>query len=822
MKGKARFLILLCVLFLCVERLQASPHTQLPEPANPSKIIYVDDNADGFNLGTSWENAVNSLQDALLLAYFHDKPVEIHVAEGVYTPDRGLGIMPGDRSASFELINGVTIKGGYTATRGHRGGQALDVRDVNQYRSILSGDLNSDDRPDINNIEDNSYHVVTSSGADETAVLDGFTITGSGIPNGRAVHNIHSGGMYNNDSSPTLIDCTFSENLAAEVGAGMYNNNSNPVLFNCMFSENNAPEGGSGMYNENSSPTLTDCTFVENITGGGGTGMYNVNSNPILLNCTFIGNIAYRGGGGMYNDHSSPMITNCMFSENWVRNDGGGMYNEESSPMLADCVFRRNTAIGGGGGIFNRMSSSTLLNCEFTGNSAEDNGGGISDDASSPTLTNCTFTENSAIQGGAINCFDSSTLIVNNTIVDNMATGSRASGFGGGICCYMSSPTVVNTILWNNIPDEIYESDEIYEPRGGSGRVPTPASAIVTYSNVQGGFTGEGNIDVEPMFANLENGDYHLKSQAGRWDPAAQNWVIDDISSLCIDAGKPGDPVGLERFPNGGRINMGAYGGTPEASLTPRQLIFLLGQASNPNPADGAVDVGISVRFSWTAGRNAASHDVYLGADRDAVANADTSDTTGIYQGRQSATTYYPPEGIIGGSIVTYYWRIDEVGSDDEIVTGAVWTFTTVAAPPPKGRACFLPATPVWIDGNLVQISKVAIGQTVGRVACLTDTTMQIEKLQEHEGTYECYDVLLESGNCISVAECHYFLTESGRWIALQNLRAGTKLQTSKGSVEISSVTKRPMLHTGKVYNIKVKGSDRYLVGKDAIIVRDY
>ena len=61
-------------------------------------------------------------------------------------------------------------------------------------------------------------------------------------------------------------------------------------------------------------------------------------------------------------------------------------------------------------------------------------------------------------------------------------------------------------------------------------------------------------------------GDYHLKSQAGRWDPNSQTWVQDDITSPCIDAGDPNSPIGLEPFPNGGYINMGAYGGTSEVA----------------------------------------------------------------------------------------------------------------------------------------------------------------------------------------------------------------------------------------------------------------
>ena len=113
---------------------------------------------------------------------------------------------------------------------------------------------------------------------------------------------------------------------------------------------------------------------------------------------------------------------------------------------------------------------------------------------------------------------------------------------------------------------------------------------MITYSDVQGGWPGEGNIDAAPCFAApglwvdatsagtivppgyanavWVNGDYHLKSQAGRWEPVAESWVLDEVTSPCIDAGDPNSPVGDEPEPNGGRINMGAYGGTAEASMS--------------------------------------------------------------------------------------------------------------------------------------------------------------------------------------------------------------------------------------------------------------
>ena len=105
----------------------------------------------------------------------------------------------------------------------------------------------------------------------------------------------------------------------------------------------------------------------------------------------------------------------------------------------------------------------------------------------------------------------------------------------------------------------------------------------ITYNNIQGAWVGVGNIDADPCFAQAGywdpngtaqdpnddfwvDGEYHLKSQAGRWEPNEGRWKIDEVTSSCIDAGNPMSPIGYEPFPNGGVINMGAYGGTGEAS----------------------------------------------------------------------------------------------------------------------------------------------------------------------------------------------------------------------------------------------------------------
>lgn len=388
------------------------------------KVIYVDANAPGANDGTSWEDAYNFLRDALADANLADEPVEIWVARGVYTPDSNSAVPDGtgDRKATFQLINGVSLMGGYAGY----GAPDANERDAGLFETILSGDLERNDDGSGYYDFDNAHHVVMGSGTDGTGVMDGFTATG-----GRGTYG---GGMYNYEGSPTVANCIFSGNRCDDGGSGIYNDsNSNPTLRNCTFTENTIDSGnGAGMYNGSySSPLLTNCTFSKNtIASGAGAGMYNdSNSSPILTNCTFVENRIETGGGaGMYNGtNSSPTLANCTFAENMTDNGGGaGTYNDSNSnPVLTGCNFNRNEAEHYGGGIFDSLNSSanvtdctftensayvggamytgtgtpTVMNCRFNQNSSENDGGAISGGG---MFTGCTFTLNSARSGGAL------------------------------------------------------------------------------------------------------------------------------------------------------------------------------------------------------------------------------------------------------------------------------------------------------------------------------------------------------------------------------------------------------------------------------------
>jgi len=402
-----------------------------------------------------------------------------------------------------------------------------------------------------------AFHVVIGA---NNATLNGFTVTG-----GNANDSIGSGGgMFNSSSSPSVINCTFSNNSANDDGGGMYNwDNSSPTLTNCTFSNNSAGSGG-GMHNSGfSSPMLTNCTFSNNSAefGAGmansgrtsatvtnctfsnntasvsGGGMSNLDSSPTLTNCTFSNNSAVFGGGGMYNlgflspYSSSPTLTNCTFSKNSAEFVGGGVYNVTSSPTITNCTFSSNSAeigwmystfdwAGSGGGMYNTdQSSPTLTNCTFSKNSAEFGGGGMYNVISSPTLTNCTFSANSAEIGGG-GMYNRSLLAVSfsSPTLTNCTFSNNSAATGGGIYnTDDSSPTLTNCILWGDLPDEVQNF--------------SASHPIVTYSNVQGGYPGEGNIDVRPFFVDAANGDLGLRGHS----PAIDAGTSEGAPSVDID-----------------------------------------------------------------------------------------------------------------------------------------------------------------------------------------------------------------------------------------------------------------------------------------------
>jgi hypothetical protein len=394
--------------------------------------------------------------------------------------------------------------------------------------------------------------VVFENNETAASALDGFTITGG---RGSGPQNASGGGgILFDSSSGTVKNCAIVQNRAAAGSGIMSWDNSSATVRNCTITGNSAMIIGGGVYAASgSSLTLTNCTIKKNSAtrSGGGVACWE-NSSAILVDCIIRGNSAtgvilhMAGyGGGLYAGQNSMLtVTNCNIAENSAGVGGGGILLTGSPSSIVDCIISRNSAGWWGGGVAceNDTMLMSITNCVINRNTAGEGGGGVACAlAAISNVSNCTIWGNS---------------------------GGTTWGGGGMLC--LGSATINNSIIWANT-----------SPKGHEMSVEDPGSTLtISYSDVAGGQAevhvqdvstldwGEGNIDADPCFADPENDDYHLKSEAGRWDSNRQLWVRDDITSPCIDAGDPMSPIDWEPFPNGGFINMGAYAGTSEASKT--------------------------------------------------------------------------------------------------------------------------------------------------------------------------------------------------------------------------------------------------------------
>jgi len=510
------------------------------------KIIYVDDDAVSPGDGRSWDTAYTYLQDALADANDSDAPVEIRVGQGTYRPDRSAEqpAGTGDRNVSFVLGEGFVLKGAYAGL----GAPDPNVRNVDVTKTILSGDLGGDDimLSDARDLYDeptrqeNSRTVVEITGSTEldgVVVCAGYLLWCRGCIPFTALDD-NGGGVRILGSDVVIRDCLFRDNYAEGGGGGVFSRGGEDVIVeHCMFEANGAGSGG-GMVVIGGDCELRRCEFRSNWArhDGGGFGFSGVHEGTIgaclLMQCTFEGNEADSYGGAVRGGWKGPL-------------------------KLDGCVLLANSAgVGGGGAANGSRGILELENCILCGNVAAERGGAIWTKGSYLTkVTNCTAYGNASVIGR----------FLRDESVSHDETGVVQ---------------IVHCIAWNG-------GEEVYNRH---------AATTVSYSNMQGGreqqgdphgklIWGPGNIEADPLFVDpgywdpngtpddadddfYVAGDYHLPSEAGRWDPNAEAWVPDAVTSPCIDAGDPNSEVAGEVWPHGGRINMGAYGGTREASLS--------------------------------------------------------------------------------------------------------------------------------------------------------------------------------------------------------------------------------------------------------------
>jgi hypothetical protein len=299
--------------------------------------LYVDISAAGANDGSSWCDAFLHMQDSLTAARASGGQVtEIRVAKGLYRPDRGGGITLGDRTATFELIDGVALRGGF-------GGCSTpdpDTQLIQHYLTTLSGDLLGNDEaaqfPGGASFADNSYHVVTSSGAGKS-LLEGFTIT-AGHADGASPHD-NGGALYIEFGRPTLRRSSLIGNSASR-GAAIHNNGGTVSLFDCLLAGNAASRWGGAIDNFNATATL--------------------------VNCVLVGNTATGEGGAIHSDFSTLTLTNSTLVQNDAGNRGGGVFNYTGvlAVLTNDIVWGNRDGSGGGeqAQIFNNPSNTVEVN----------------------------------------------------------------------------------------------------------------------------------------------------------------------------------------------------------------------------------------------------------------------------------------------------------------------------------------------------------------------------------------------------------------------------------------------------------------------------
>jgi len=468
-----------------------------------------------------------------------EEPEEpLDISDLLKRPKQGLIVMPQLHDASLQVRTGSSRD--YGSTAGNVWGVYFHANPPKLY---VDDNANNDPWPNNPNFSDpyedgSAEHPFDTIQEAIDAAMPGDTV-------------IILEGIYKGDGNR---DLDFKCKPITVQNENLYNPDvvANTII-NCEGSQSDPHRGFRFHSGEKAVSVVKGLTITGGYHSEGG-GIYCINdSSPTIANCLFESNEADKWGGGIFSYKSSPTITNCTFSRNSATYSGGGMHNEHSSPTVVNCTFRENRANEYGGGIEDYDSDATVINCRFIGNEADKDGGGMDNNDSNPTVTNCTFSGNKAAEfGGGMCNYESSPTLTNCTFSGNSAnyiSGNR----GGGIENYDSNASITNCIVWGNSGGQI------------SG------SATVSYSDIQGDWPGEGNIDADPQFVDPDGADDIPGTQDDnlrlfRWsrciNAGNNSSVTPDTADLDGD-GNTEEPIpfDLDRDPRivDTRVDMGAY-----------------------------------------------------------------------------------------------------------------------------------------------------------------------------------------------------------------------------------------------------------------------
>ena len=362
---------------------------------------------------------------------------------------------------------------------------------------------------------------------------------------------------------PVIENVIIEENHSYNGGGMSFYRVEGPVLNNVIIRNNTAAYRGGGIFSFVSTMTMTGVTITGNecfeLNGGG---MMLAASDGVYDNMTITDNSCGTHGGGIWTNYSGGpesyddgwTLTNSTISGNTSARHGGGIAFAWSHPTVINCIISDNTALWGGGGIMGITSGFTLKESTVSNNYATENGGGIRasgpvyDGLEPPIIEDCIVTGNeTADESGGILLYNGQvkrTAIFDNhaatytggvgiqafATLTNCTISENTASLGGGIEAWGNAhPEVINSIIWNNTPTAV----SIF----GSGDID------ITYSDIDGGWDGEGNIDTDPLFTDLNIGDYTITEEspcrdAGTADTDGDgNDDISDYNGLAPDMG---------------------------------------------------------------------------------------------------------------------------------------------------------------------------------------------------------------------------------------------------------------------------------------------